>query len=55
MDKQISINKFIDQLPSRHKPVKNPKEYVIGGLVLEFDIIKQSILNFDRIHNIYND
>ena len=34
MDKDISIHKFIHQLPARHQPVKQPKKCVIGAIVL---------------------
>ena len=54
MDASISVNKFIDQLPRRHQPVKNPKQFVIGAVMIEVDIMNQNILKAKLIHEVFN-
>ncbi len=53
MDRVISINKFIDQLPSRHQPVKNPKQFVIGAVIIELDVNTFNVKNAKLIHEVF--
>jgi metallophosphoesterase (TIGR00282 family) len=55
MDKDISIDKFIRQLPSRHQPVKNPDKYCIGGIVLRVDLTTNLVASFQPIQRVYNE
>jgi metallophosphoesterase (TIGR00282 family) len=34
MDKDVSIRKFLTQMPDRYHPVEKPRELVIGGMVV---------------------
>ncbi len=54
MDRDISINKFIDQLPSRHQPVKNPKQFVIGAVIIEVDPKSFHVKDTKLIHEVFN-
>ena len=52
MDMDVSINKFITQLPERHSPVNNPQEWIIGGLVLSFDCEKNTIIKLESFNKV---
>ena len=53
MDKNISVNKFIDQLPTRHQPVKNPNQFVIGAVIIELDVNTFNVKNAKLIHEVF--
>ena len=52
MDKTISVQKFITQLPDRHQPVKNPSEYVIGALIITIE--DQQVRDINMMHKVYS-
>lgn len=54
MDKDISISKFVDQLPSRHQPVKNPELLLIGAVMIAIDPEKNHVKSIETIHRVYN-
>ena len=49
MDKDISIQKFITQLPGRHCPVKSPQSLVMGGLIMKIDNQNTCIRAFNKV------
>lgn len=53
MDSTVSISKLIDQLPTRHLPVKTPSQFVIGGICIQFDTITNMIHAVTPIHRVY--
>lgn len=55
MDKDISVDKFITQLPARHQPVKQPNEYCIGALVARVNLSNNSVSSVQSIHRVYNE
>ena len=50
MDIGVSINKFLTQLPARHVPVKQPKQHVIGGMVVSVDVDHFHIVGLKALH-----
>ena len=52
MDKDISIRKFITQLPERHRPVKQPEEWVIGALTLSVDLENNKIADCNAFNKV---
>ena len=52
MDKEISINKFITQLPERHRPVKDPKELVMGAIEVTVDLETKKITNINSFNKV---
>ena len=54
MDKDISIAKFIDQLPARHQPVKNPAQLLIGAVMISVDIQTNNVKSIEAIHRVYD-
>ena len=52
MDKDISINKFITQLPDRHRPVKHPKELVMGAIEVNVDLKTKEIISIDSFNKV---
>lgn len=54
MDKEISIQKFVDQLPSRHQPVKHPDQYCIGAVALSVDSETNNVNSIRAIHRVYD-
>ncbi len=53
MDRHISVQKFVDQLPSRHQPVKNPEQFVIGAVMIAVDKGTNTIDSIESIHRVY--
>ncbi len=53
MDRNISIQKFIDQLPSRHHPVKNPEQLIIGAVIIAVDKSSNNVKKIETIHRVY--
>jgi len=52
MDSSISIRKFRTQLPERHRPVKNPSEWVIGGLLLSVNNDSNTIDSIEAFNKV---
>jgi metallophosphoesterase (TIGR00282 family) len=52
MDKDISVRKFITQLPERHRPVKHPRQWVIGGLLLSVDMVQNKIDHIEAFNKV---
>ncbi len=54
MDKTISIHKFLDQLPSRHQPVKSPEQFLIGAVMIAVEPKSNHIKSIETIHRVYD-
>lgn len=54
MDTDISIHKFIHQLPGRHQPVKYPEQSIIGAVMIGVDPKTNHIKAIETLHRVYN-
>ena len=52
MDSSISIRKFRTQLPERHRPVKDPKEFIIGGLLMTVNTDNSTITHINAFNKV---
>ena len=50
----LSFHKFVNQLPSRHQPVKNPEQFLIGAVMIGVEPKSNNIKTIETIHRVYN-
>ncbi|MEK9726838.1 MAG: TIGR00282 family metallophosphoesterase [Candidatus Margulisiibacteriota bacterium] len=52
MDMNVSIRKFITQLPDRHRPVNDATEAIMGGLFLSFNTDTRQVTHFEGFNKV---